>query len=323
MLRIGKIKIGGRLVLAPMAQVTDAAFRILCRRQGADLVYSPLINCNALVRRNKATEQLAQVSDEERPVALQLFGSRTDVIAQATSILARDADIVDFNLGCPDAAVLRQGSGGALLRRPSKVGEIIRAIRKSTEKPVTAKIRAGFARIDIKGAVKISRIIEDAGADAIAVHARHVKQGYSGKASWESIKAVKEAVSIPVIGNGDVRDRESFDAMLRETGCDAVMVGRAAIGNHWVFSDIKGRRKPLPAEQRAKRNIGGLLEYISLAERLGIARYQTIKFQAHYFTKGLPDSTSLRLKINGAGDVAAIKRLVKSFYGVETTKTFK
>ena len=243
-LKIGNVEMQNPLVLAPMAGVTDLPFRVLCKEQGAGLICMEMVSAKAILYKNKNTEDLMTIHPGEHPVSLQLFGSDPEILAQiAAQIEERPFDILDFNMGCPVPKVVNNGEGSALMKDPALVRKIVTGMVKAVKKPVTVKIRKGFNE-ESANAVEIAKILEDCGVAAIAVHGRTRAQFYSGKADWDIIRQVKEAVSIPVIGNGDVVDAASAEALVEQTGCDGIMIGRGAEGNPWIFKQILHYGKP-------------------------------------------------------------------------------
>lgn len=294
-----------KLFLAPMADVTNSAFRLLCRGYGADVVCTELISANAIVRKNERTTRLITHCEEERPAGIQLFGSEKDVIVKAAGIVRDDFDFIDFNLGCPSQKILEQGCGAALLKRKGKVEEILRGLANAG-KPVTIKIRAGTDERHLNF-LEIGKTAEECGVSAVAFHARTVKQGYSGNAEWKWIKELKENISIPVIGNGDVCDGKSAERMYRETGCDSVMIGRAAIGNPFVFREAKEYlecgKEIGKADAREKIKC-----YLSFAGRLD---FPDAKNQAVWFTKGMKGGNQARLDISRMKSYDEIKRYLE------------
>ena len=301
-LKIGNVELSNPYILAPMAGVTDLPFRLLCKEQGAGLLCMEMVSAKAIQYNNKNTKALLEIHPEERPVSLQLFGSDPDIISEiAKQIEELPFAILDINMGCPVPKIVRNGEGSALMREPKLVHEIVRKTVKAIKKPVTVKIRKGFDDISIN-AVEIAKIIEDAGAAAVAVHGRTREQYYSGKADWDIIRQVKEAISIPVIGNGDVVSGESALAMMKETGCDGVMIGRGAQGNPWIFSELLAYDKTGEMPQRP----GGdelkemMLRHARLqmeykGEYLGI---REMRKHVSWYTTGLPNSAKLRGEIN-------------------------
>ena len=258
--KIGNVRIENRFVLAPMAGVTDMPFRTLCKEQGAGLICMEMISAKAISFHNKNTIALMKIDPCEHPVSMQLFGSEPELMAEvAKSIEDKDFDILDINMGCPVPKVVNNGEGSALLKNPELIVQIIKSVSSAIQKPVTVKVRIGFenAPVDI---VEIARRAEDAGAAAIAVHGRTRQQYYSGTADWDIIRQVKEAVSIPVIGNGDVDSPLKAEALLKQTGCDGVMIGRAVRGNPWIFREMNhyfqtGELFPRPSSEEIREMI--------------------------------------------------------------------
>lgn len=300
--QIGTVMINGNLVLGPMAGVTDLPFRLLCKEQGADLIYTEMVSAKGIQYHNKNTESLLMVEEAERPVSLQLFGEDPEILSDtAKRIEERNFDILDINMGCPVPKVVNNGEGSALLKNPKRIGEIVKAVSGAIKKPVTVKIRRGF-KAGEELAVEAAVAAWQNGAAAIAVHGRTREQYYSGQADWEIIRKVKEAVQIPVIGNGDIFQPEDAERMLLETGCDAVMLARGVKGNPWLFSQTKAYLagapvpdKPSAAEviSMVKRHAGMQVE--CKGEFTGIREMR--KHVAWYLT-GYPKSARLRGAVN-------------------------
>lgn len=284
-MKIGDVKLKSRLILAPMANITDPAFRILCNRHGCGLTYTEMVNANALVRANKATLRKAQFSDEDRPVTGQIFGAKIDIIKKAVPIMAEDSDIVDINMGCPDKDVMKIGAGSSLLVKPTKIGEIIKAMKSSTDKPVTAKIRIGLDSNHIN-AIRNAKIIEESGADAIAIHGRTTAQGYSGLANWDIIQQIKDELSIPVIGNGDIKHYVEAEKRLKIT--DLVMIGRGATGNPQIFNGGK-------IDQSNQSKL--FLEYLKIAKNHYI-HFEQKKRQSMWFMQQFDGASELRKRLS-------------------------
>lgn len=301
-LKIGNVELENRYILGPMAGVTDLPFRLLCREQGAGLLCMEMVSAKAIYYQNKNTESLLEIHPDERPVSLQLFGSDPRIMSEmAKRIEERPFAILDVNMGCPVPKVVKNGEGSALMKDPKLVYEIVRALVKAIEKPVTVKIRKGFDDSQVN-AVEIARVIEEAGAAAVAVHGRTREQYYSGKADWDIIRQVKEAVAIPVIGNGDVTSPEAADELVRRTGCDGVMIARGAQGNPWIFSELtaweeSGRIPPRPDKDEIRRMI---LRHarLQLEYKGGYSGIREMRKHVAWYTKGLKGAARLREKVN-------------------------
>ena len=313
-LTIGNVTLDNCYVLGPMAGVTDLPFRLLCREQGAGLLCMEMISAKGILYNNKNTESLLQIHQDEMPVSLQLFGSDPKIVSEmAKRIEERPFSILDINMGCPVPKIVNNGEGSALMKNPKLAGEIIRKTVKAINKPVTVKIRKGFDD-DHVNAVEMAKIAEDAGAAAVAVHGRTREQFYSGKADWDIIRQVKEAVSIPVIGNGDLLTAEDVIAMEEQTGCDGFMIARGAQGNPWIFKQIlhyfeTGEHLPKPSieevTQMILRHARMMLEF--KGEYIGI---REIRKHAAWYTAGYPNSARLRVAINNVESFEALEELL-------------
>ncbi len=315
-LDIGGVKLPNNVVLAPMAGVTDLPFRLLCAEQGAGLMCMEMVSAKAVMYHNRNTESLLTIHPKEHPVSLQLFGSDPDIISGMAKRLeeeGRTFDLLDINMGCPVPKVVNNGEGSALMKNPALAGEIVEKTVKAIRKPVTVKIRKGFDDGHVN-AVEIAKAAECAGAAAVAVHGRTREQFYAGNADWEIIARVKRAVKIPVIGNGDVTDGESARRMMEETGCDGVMVGRAARGNPWIFREIKAYlaggilpERPSAEEVRETvlRHAALLLEY--KGEYTGI---REMRKHVSWYTAGYPHSAKMRGRMNEMESMEDLKEAI-------------
>ncbi len=301
-LKIGNVSLDGNIVLAPMAGVTDLPFRLLCKEQGADLICTEMVSAKGIFYNNKNTEDLLRIDDRERPVSLQLFGSDPDIISEmAKKIEHRNFDILDINMGCPVPKVVNNGEGSALLKNIPLAAKIIEKTVKAIDKPVTVKFRKGFGADEVQ-AIEMAKAAEAAGAAAVAVHGRTREQYYSGKADWEIIAKVKDTVSIPVIGNGDIFTPEDAKNMMEQTNCDGVMIGRGAQGNPWIFHQIKtyletGMAPEKPPFSEVCRMIlrHAKMQIEWKGEKRGI---REMRSHAAWYTAGYPHSASLRRAMN-------------------------
>lgn len=314
-LKIGDVSLKNNLILAPMAGVTDLPFRLLCKEQGAGLLCMEMVSAKAIYFNNKNTEELLTIDDREPPVSLQLFGSDPDIISEmAKKIENRPFSILDINMGCPVPKVAGNGEGSALMKNPKLVEEIVSKTAKAIKKPVTVKIRKGFDDEHIN-AVEIARIAESAGAAAVAVHGRTREQYYSGKADWDIIRQVKEAVKIPVIGNGDVTSPEAARQLMETTGCDGIMIGRGAQGNPWIFRQIlhwmeTGEEEPKPDLEDVKamilRHARMLVEY-----KGAYTGIREMRKHVAWYTAGYPNSAKLRARVNEIESLEALEHLIQ------------
>ena len=301
-LTIGNVALDNRVILAPMAGVTDLPFRLLCRELGAGLICMEMVSAKAIFYNNKNTEELMEIHPDEKPVSLQLFGSDPDIISEmAKKIEDRPFDILDLNMGCPVPKVVNNHEGSALMKEPRLVEEILTKLVKAIHKPVTVKIRKGFDD-DHVNAVEIAKIAESCGVAAVAVHGRTRQQYYSGKADWDIIAEVKDAVKIPVIGNGDVDGPDAAAALLAHTGCDGVMIGRAAQGNPWIFREVvhfleTGEYLPRPQASEKREMI---LRHAALLTKVKGEYTAVREMRKHlsWYTVGMPHSARFRQTIN-------------------------
>ena len=316
-MKIGNVELKNRIFLAPMAGVTDMPFRILCKEQGCGLVYTEMVSAKGMHYDDKKSAQLTLLDENEKPGAVQIFGSDPGIMAEVASKLNQsDASIIDINMGCPAPKITKNGEGSALMKNPELVAGIVKAVVDASQKPVTVKIRKGWDDTSVN-AVQIAQIAEENGASAVTVHGRTREQYYSGKADWSIIKQVKSAVSIPVIGNGDVTGLKEAKRLFEETGCDAIMIGRGAQGNPWIFNQIgkfldNGEIIAVPTPQQKIetiiRHMNMLIEY--KGEKIGI-----LEMRSHiaWYIKGFRDASYTKQKIFTLTDKDEIISLLQSF----------
>lgn len=324
-LQIGNVILENPVILAPMAGVTDLPFRLLCKEQGAGLVCMEMISAKAIYHRNRNTEEMMKIHEKECPVSLQLFGSDPYIMGEmAKQIEDRPFSILDINMGCPVPKVVNNGEGSALLKNPELAGKIIRSVSSAIHKPVTVKIRTGFDSHSIN-AVEMAKIAEDSGAAAITLHARTREQYYSGEADWDMIAQVRDAVRIPVIGNGDVTGPEQAVRMMKTTGCDGVMIGRAAQGNPFIFGKVvhyleTGELTEDPGPETVKKTV--LRHAALLTEYKGeYTAVREMRKHLSWYTAGYPHSAKLRKNINGMETMEELLESVEMIFEDRNGKT--
>lgn len=316
-LNIGNVKCKNNIFLAPMAGITDLPFRLICEKYEPGLVVTEMVSSKALLYNDEKTKKLLNVDGEKRPISMQIFGSDEEAMAYGAKYVSKIADIVDINMGCPAPKVTKNGDGSKLLLDLDKAGRVIDSVVKNSSKPVTLKIRLGWDKEHIV-ATEVAQLAETLGVSAIIVHGRTRDEYYSGKANLDEIRKVKEAVNIPVIGNGDIVDEETAKAMFEKTGVDGVMIGRAAIGNPWIFERVRyyletGKKLPEVSIEEKLKIIKEhfLLEIKEKGEYTGIR-----EFRKHlaYYTKNLPNSSVFRSKINTLDNKENVLQELDNFF---------
>ncbi len=303
-MKIGNLEIKNNIIIAPMAGITDSAFRTICNEMGAGLLFTEMISAKGLYYKDRKTNELMKIQERNRPIGIQLFGSEPEIFEEVVKKYINEnkkIDLVDLNVGCPAPKIVKNGDGSALMKNPDLVGEIIYKIKKVSEKPVTAKIRAGWDENSLNG-VEVAKIVEEAGADAITVHGRYRNQFYSGKADRTIIKEVKENLSIPVIGNGDVFTVEDWKLMEEQTGCDGVMLARGVLGNPWLIKSLINTYNKEEKEITAKEKLNMIMYHFSLIEKFKGKRRAVLEMRKHtgWYIKGMENAAKIRDRINKA-----------------------
>ena len=322
MFKIGNVEIKNRVVLAPMAGVTNEAYRLVCKKYNAGLVYAEMVSASGLEFSNKKTLDMLSVNEAEKPLSMQIFGYDIDLMVKAAKMIDQtNADIIDINMGCPVNKIVNAKSGSYLLKEPNHIYEMVKAIVDAVKKPVTVKIRSGFDTSSIN-AVEVAKLIEKAGASAIAIHARTRSQLYGGKADWNIIKQVKEAVNIPVIGNGDIKSALDAKKMLEETKCDAVMIGRGCLGNPFLINECyelieNNRVIDRPSINEIKET---LIMHYELLKKIKCEKVAILEMRslATYYVKGLKNASSFKQRVSNIKTEVEFMEAINSFFNNET-----
>jgi tRNA-dihydrouridine synthase B len=316
-MKIGNVELANNVFLAPMAGVTDLAFRAICKQFGCGLTYTEMVSAKGMYYKSENTKAMLALAPGERPAAMQIFGSDADIMASiAIEVEQAGADIIDINMGCPTPKIVKNGDGSALMLKPMLIAEIVKKVSTAVTVPVTVKIRKGWDESSIN-AVEIAQIAEQNGAKAVTVHGRTREQFYSGQADWNIIKQVKQSVKIPVIGNGDVVSPQTAELMLQQTGCDAVMIGRGAEGNPWIFKSVieylrSGALVPEPSyAEKVQMAMYHLQQMIELkGENIGV---KEMRKHLAWYLKGMPGSSTVKVEVFKLEKAAEIEILLQNY----------
>lgn len=315
-MQIAHLQLSSNVILAPMAGITDSPYRRLMKRFGAGMVFTEMVSANGLIRAGKRTRELLRAAPEEHPLGVQLFGDDPEILAKAAALVRDDGELLDLNLGCPVSKVVRGGAGSALMRDPARVGRIVAAVRRVTDRPLTVKIRSGWDDRSMNF-LEVARIAVDEGADAVTLHPRTRSQGFSGKADWEHIRLLKEALAVPVIGSGDIFDADDALAMLDVTGCDAVMIGRGGYGNPWLIRDILERLsgRPTAPPTPAERLEAALWHFDLFVDTFGEHKAAgDMRKHLCWYARGLEGAAVFRSAVNQTRSTAGLRQLAQEFF---------